>query len=166
MGLRSPYSPFRAASARPPCGGRRRLWDFRTSLRFCFAGSYKNFKNRKFVARTCRRWHRTIPARAPRGDRTLKNGTVAPRSPHNLCAASARKRYGLRTIAVWRLRKLHGNSRDCTISVQSPRSLCTDLPRPAPEGPFKKSHDACRNVNTYAVARSHLRCPKNRTLFK
>ena len=28
-----PYTPFRAASARPPCGGRRRLWDFRTDSR-------------------------------------------------------------------------------------------------------------------------------------
>ena len=28
-----PYPPFRAASARPPCGGRRRLWDFRIDSR-------------------------------------------------------------------------------------------------------------------------------------
>ena len=30
------YPPFRAASARPPCGGRRRLWDFRI---YGFTGS-------------------------------------------------------------------------------------------------------------------------------
>ena len=52
-----PYPPFRAASTRPPCGGRRRLWDFRTDsraprpLRFCLARSYTNLKNRKSVAR-------------------------------------------------------------------------------------------------------------------
>ena len=45
-----PYPPFRAASARPPCGGRRRLWDFRTDsraprpLRFGLARSFTNFE--------------------------------------------------------------------------------------------------------------------------
>ena len=52
-----PYPPFRAASARPPCGGRRRLWDFRMDsrvprpLRFGLARSFTNLKNRKTVAR-------------------------------------------------------------------------------------------------------------------
>ena len=57
-----PYPPFRAASVRapcgrPPCGGRRRLWDFCTDsrasrpLRFCLVGGYTNLKNQKSVAR-------------------------------------------------------------------------------------------------------------------
>ena len=47
-----PYPPFRAASARPPCGGRRRLWDFRTDsraprpLRFGLGRSFTNVKKK------------------------------------------------------------------------------------------------------------------------
>ena len=33
-------------------------------------------------------------------------------------------------------------ARHCTISVQSPHSFCTDLPRVAPEAPYNKLHDA------------------------
>ena len=45
-----PYPPFRVAPARPPCGGRRRLWDFCTDsraprpLRFGLARSLTNLE--------------------------------------------------------------------------------------------------------------------------
>ena len=116
MGLRSPYpariSPF-------PCGLREAsLRRQEAAVRFsygftCSAAStiwfrekfYKFEKNRKPVARihpyTCRRWHCTIPARAP----------CEGRSPH-----------GLRTISVRRLRRLHGN---CTDIARFPYNLRT-----------------------------------------
>ena len=68
-----PYPPLHAASTRPPCRGRRRLRDFPTDsqaprpLRFCLAGIYTNFKNRKSVA--CRQVGGGI-AQSPHGNST------------------------------------------------------------------------------------------------
>ena len=157
-----PHSPFRAASARPPCGGRRRLWDFCTDsrapwpLRFCLAGSYTNFEARRHVVGG----HRTIPTQAPRGGRTLKNGAVAPQSQHHLRAASARKPHGLHTISDWRLRRLHGNLTEIARVPYNLHAASVRIYRGfAPEGPYTKPHDARRQCEH--VRRSHLRCPKN-----
>ena len=144
-----PYPPFRAAS---PCGGRRQLWDLHTDsraprpLRFCLAGSYTNFKNRKSAA--CRQVVGGI-AQSPHGHRAeaahSKNGTggatVTAPSPRSLCTEAALALYDYRLEAAETARQLHW---DCTISVQSPCSLCTDLPRLAPEGLYKNSQDARR----------------------
>ena len=87
--------------------------------------------------------HCTIPARAP----------CEGRSPH-----------GLRTISARRLRRLDGN---CTDIAQFPYNLCTVSVRIYPGLPPRPRRRNCTmpvdNVNTYAVARSHLRCPKNCT---
>ena len=145
MGLRSPY-PARTDSRAP-----RILW-------FCLAESYTNLKNRKSVAR------RHVVggiAQSPHRHRALKNGTVAPRSLHQLLAASARKLHGLRTITVWRLRRLHGNSTEIAPRAASVRIY--------PGLPLRARTRNCMmlidNVNTYmyTVAHSHLRCPKNCT---
>ena len=154
MGLRSPYPARIPLSVRPPCGGRRGLWDFRTDslaprlLRFCLAGSYTNLKNHKSVARR-HVIHVGYIAQAPHGHRAeaarsktaqWRHGHRTP-SPRSLCTEAARSPYDYRLEAAETAWQLH---RNCTISVQSPLSLCTDLPRPAPEGPYKKSHDARR----------------------
>ena len=151
-GLRSPYPPFRAASARPPCGGRRWLWDFRTDsraprpLRFGLARSFTNLKkNRKTVA--CRhvilKWHCTIPARA----------SCEGRSP-----------YGLRTISVLRMRRLHGNCTDIAWFPYNLRTVSVRIYPGLPPRPRRRNRTMLvDNVNTYAVAHSHLRCPKTRT---
>ena len=109
MGLRSLYPPFRAASARRQEAAVRFLYGFTGSVAstILFSRKFYKLKNRMSVAR--RRFVGGI-AQSPHGHRRLKNGTVAPWSPHHLCAASARKPHGLRTITVWRRRRLHGNS--------------------------------------------------------
>ena len=94
----------------------------------------------------------------------LKNGTVAPWSPHYLRASSARKPHGLRTTTIWRLRRLRGNFTEIawfsynlhTASIR----IYHGLP---PRERARKRMMLVDNVNTYAVARSHLRCPKNCT---
>ena len=132
-----PYPPFRATSARPPCGGRRRLWDFRTDsraprpLRFGLREVLEMWrKNRKPVAR-----------------RHVVGGIADPR-----------------TISVRRLRRLHGN---CTGTARFPYNLRTvsvrDNPGLPPRPRRRNRTMPVDNVNTYAVARSHLRCPQNRT---
>ena len=95
MGLRSAYParypPFRAASMRPPCGSRRRLWDFRTDpwapwpLRIGLAGSYTNLIN---------------PIKSVAGRHVV--GGIA-QSPHGYhaeaaCSKTARWRHGHCTI--------------------------------------------------------------------
>ena len=49
-------------------------------------------------------------AQRPHAKKTARCTAVAPRSPYHLRAASARKPHGLRTITVWKLRRLHDNS--------------------------------------------------------
>ena len=102
MGLRSPYPPFRAASARPRCGGRRRLWGFRTDSRaprplwFCLAGSYTNLKNRKSVARrhvVGGIWHHNPRAEAARSKTAWWR--------HGHCTISAQPLHGSHTGSVW-----------------------------------------------------------------
>ena len=106
------------------------------------------------------------PARIPEG-RMLKNGTVAPRSPHHLRAASARKPHGLRTITVWRLRRLHSNSTEIARFLYNLRAASVRI---YPGLPLRARtiHRMMLvdNVNTYAVARSHLRCKKKKTYRK
>ena len=128
---------------RPSCGGRRWLWDFRTDsqapwpLWFYLVGNSTNMKNRKSVA------HRHVVggiAQSPHAQKRHGGATVT--APfRTACTEAARAPYDYRLEAVETARQLHW---DCTISVQSPRSLCTDLPRLAPECPYKKSHDARR----------------------
>ena len=59
----------------------------------------------------------------------------------HLCTEAARAPYDFRPEAAETARLLHSN---CMISVQSPSSLCTDLPWPAPEGQHNIWHDARR----------------------
>ena len=136
-----PYPPFRAASTRPPCGGMRQLWDFRTDsraprpLRFGLARNFTNLKkNRKPVAR------------------------------RHVVGGIAQSLHGLRTISVRRMRRLHGN---CTDIARFPYNLRTVsvriYPVLTPRPRIRNRTMPVDNVNTYAVARSHLRCPKNRT---
>ena len=114
-----PYPPFRAASGRRPCGGRRRLWDLRTDSRaprplwFGLARSFTNLK--------------TLLARRHVG------GGIA-QSPHGHPAKADPRTGSVRFPC--------GGCGDCTAtaltlhdSVQSPHILCTDLPRVAPEAP-------------------------------
>ena len=159
MGLRSPYPPFHAAFMRPPCRGRRRLWDFYMDswaprpLWFCLEGSYTHLKNPKSLARRHVGGIRIIPARAPRGGRTLKNGTVAPRSSHHLRAASARKPHGLRTITVWRLQRLHGKSTEIARFPYNLRAASLRIyPGLTPMARDKKSHDAHRQCEQICLS--------------
>ena len=146
MGLRSPYPARIPLSVQPPRGlpadaaGGCEIFVRMNSraprpLRFGLAKSCTNLKekNRKPVAR-----------------RHVVGGIA--QSPH-----------GLRTISVRRMRRLHGNCTDifrtissCTVSVR----VYPGLP---PRPPRRNRTMPVDNVNTYAVARSHLRCPKNRT---
>ena len=157
MGLRSPYPARIPLSMRPPRGLRAEAGGsceiFVQPLWFCLAGSYTNMKNRKSVARRhvvgASHNPRTGTAQRPHA----QNGTVAPRSPHNLCKASARKRQGLRTITVWRRRKLHGNS---TEIARFPYNLCAAsvliYPGLPPRAHTRNRTMLVDNVNTYAVA--------------
>ena len=138
-----PYSPFRAASARPPCGGRRRLWDFRTNsrallpLRFGLARSFTNLKNRKPVAP----WHVV--------------GGIA-QSPHG-----HRAKADPRTGSV---RFQCGGCGDCTATALTSHNVPVRIYPGLPPRPCRRNCTMpVDNVNTYAVACSHLRCPKNRT---
>ena len=127
------YPPFCAASARPPCGGRRRLWEFRTDsrvpwpLRFGLARSFTNLKkNRKPVAR------RHVVggiAQSPHGHRSKadpRTGSVRFRAED---AETAWFPYNLRTVSV---RIYHG-------LPPRPRRRNRTMP--------------VDNVNTYSVAR-------------
>ena len=105
---------------------------------------------------------------APRGGRTLKNGTVAPRSPHLLRAASAGKPHGLRRITVWRLR----GCGDCTATPRILHYFRTISAQPLyiriypglpPRARTRYRSMLVDNVNTYAVEQSHLRHPTKRT---
>ena len=109
-----PYPPFHAASMRPPCGGRRRLWDFRTDswapqpLRFCLAGSYANLKNRKSIART----HVVGGiAQSPHGHRAEAARSKTAWWRHGHHTISAQPLHGSRTGSV---RLPSGGCRDCT----------------------------------------------------
>ena len=90
-----------------------------------------------------------------------QNGTVAPRSPHHNRVASARKPPGLRTITVWRLRRLHGYSTEIARFPAQP--LYTDLTRLAPKGPYKKSHNARRQCEHIRRSPQPPTMPKHRT---
>ena len=125
MCLQSPYpAPI------PPflCGGRKRLWDFRTDDRRHVEGG---------IAQSLY-GHRADAARS-------KTKTCTARSPHHLCAASARKPHGLRIISVQRLRRLHGN---CTEIAQFLDNLCAASIRIYPGLPlYKKLYDAHRQCD-------------------
>ena len=131
-------------SVPPPYGGRRRLWIFCMDsraprpLRFCFIAS-----------EACRHIVGGI-AESPHGHReeAVHSKTVREAAQHR--TISAQPLYGSRTGSVrfqcggcghCMATQLHC---DCMIYVQSQRSLCTDLPRPAPEGLYKKLNDAHR----------------------
>ena len=109
-----PYPPFCAASARPPCGGRRWLWDFCMDsraprpLQFCLAGSYTYLKNRKSVA--CRHVIGGI-AQAPHGHRAETARSKTARWCHGHCTISAQPLHGSRTGSV---RLPSGGCGDCT----------------------------------------------------
>ena len=85
---------------------------------------------------------------------------VTAPSPRSLSTEAAQSLYDYRLEAAETARQLHW---DCTISVQSQHSLRTDLPRLAPGARTRNRTMLVDNVNTYAVARSHLRCQKKRT---
>ena len=140
MSLRSPSPPFCAASVRLPCGSRRRLWDFLTDsraprpLQFCSAGSYTNVKNHKSVTRR----HVVVGiVQSPHGHRAVAARSKTTRwryGPCSLFMEAARAPYDYRLEAAETAQQLHW---DCTI-------FCMDLPWLAPEGPYKKSHNARR----------------------
>ena len=145
MGLRSPYPARIPLSVRPP---RKGLWDFRTDsraprpLRFGLARSFTNLKkNRKPVAR-----------------RHVVGGIA--QSPHGQ-RAKADPRTGLRTIPC-------GGCGECTatgLTLYDFRTVSVRIYRGLPPRPRRRNRTMpVDNVNTYAVARSHLRCKKkNRT---
>ena len=140
MGLRSPYPPFRAASARPPCGGRRRLWDFCTAsralrpLRFCLAGSYTNLKNYKSVT------HRHVVGgitQSPHGHRAKA-----------ACSKTARSRHGHRTISA---QPLHGSHPG---SLRLPSGGCGDCVATS-----LRLHD-CRTISAQPLYGFTPACPR------
>ena len=121
------------------------------------ARSYTNLKNRKSVARkyVVGGIAQSPHVRAPRGGRTYGHRAEAARSktarwrravtapsPRSLCTEAA----------TGSVRLPSGGCGDCTatateiarFSYNLRAALCTDLPRLAPEGPYKKSHDARR----------------------
>ena len=142
-----PYPPFCAASVRPPCGGRRQLWHFKMDLwallplQVCLVGRYLKILNVK----------------------TLQ-GMGAAASPHHLHTASARKLHELHTISMGRLQRLHGN---CTEIARFPYNFRAAsvwiYPGLTPRDRTRNGTMLVDNVNTYAVAHSHLRCPPKRT---
>ena len=109
-----PYPPFRAAYARPPCGGKRRLWAFLTvsrapwPLRFCLTGSYTNLKYRKSVA------HRHVVggiAQSPHGHRAEAAYSKMARWRHGHRSISAQPLHGCSAVSV---RLPSGGCGDCT----------------------------------------------------
>ena len=100
---------------------------------------------------------RTGIVRRPRDDRAA-NASYHPRT------TSARTPHGLRTSSVEILRRL---SDDCTEIARFPCNLPAASVRICPDQSLNNSYKnrtiIVYNVNTYAVARSHLRCLKNRT---
>ena len=113
--------------------------DLRASrpLRFCLARSYTNLTNRKSVARS----HVVGGIAQSHAQKWQGGATVTAPSLRSRCMEATRAPYDYLLEAAETAQQLH---RDCTISIQSPRSLCTDLPRLAPKGPYKKSHNAHR----------------------
>ena len=151
MGLRSPYPARIPFSVRPPCGGRRRLWDFCTDsrapwpLRICLAGSYSNLKNRMSVA--CRHVVGGI-AQSPHRHRAEAACSKTARWLHDHITISAQPLHGSRTGSV---QLPSGGCGDCTATPLRLHDFRTISAQPlygftpaCPEGPFKKSHDARR----------------------
>ena len=162
MGLRSLYPPFRAASVRPPCGGRGWLWDFCTDCSVAstilFSGKLYKFENRKSVA------HRHVVggiAQSPHGHRAEAARSNTARWCHGHRTISAQPLHGSRTGSA---RLPSRGCGDCTISIQSLHAASVRIyPGLAPRARTRNRTMLIDNVNTYAVARSHLRCPKKRT---
>ena len=114
-----PYPPFRAASARPPCGGRRRLWDFRTvihELRGLYDLDQREvlqiWKNRKPVL--ARRHVIGNIAQSPHGHRAKadpRTGSVRfPCGSCRDCTATALTLHDFRTISA---QSLYGFTPGC-----------------------------------------------------
>ena len=162
-----PYIPFCAASMRPPCGGRRRLWDFCTDsrapwpLRLCLAGSYTNLKNRKSVARR----HVLVGiAQSPHGHHAEAARSKTARWCHGHRTISALPLHG---SCAGSIRILSGGCGDCMATPLRLHDFCTiathhlyGFTLACPRGEARKRNCTMfvDNVNTYAVARSHLRC--------
>ena len=99
--------------------------------------------------------------------REMVNRLTLRISKHQDCRhlpASARKPHWLRTISIEILRRLRGDCTEIARFPYNPRAASVWIcPDQSPQSRYKNRTILVYNVYTYAVARSHLRSPKNRT---
>ena len=107
-----------------------------------FSGKLYKFENRRYVGGIAQSLH---------AQKRHGGATVTAPSPRSLCTEATRAPYEYCLEAAETARQLHW---DCTICIQSPCSLCT-------RARLRNCTMLVDNENTYAVARSHLRCQKN-----
>ena len=87
-----------------------------------------------------------------------------PVARRHVVGGIAQSPHGFRTISVRRMRRLHGNCTDIARFPYNLRTVSVRIYPRLPPRPRKRNRTMpIDNVNTYAIARSHLRCPKNRT---